>query len=300
IEGLEAEHGRLTDVLPLSPLQQGLFFHAVYDTQGEDVYTVQLALDIEGPLRPRSLHAAAGTLLSRHGALRAAFHHEGLDAPVQVIPESVDLPWTDIDLTTLPEAERESAVQAWMTEDRAVRFDPARAPLMRFALLKTGAEQHRLVMTNHHILLDGWSMPVLVKELLTLYGRSGDGSALPRVTPHRDYLTWIAGQDRGVAEDAWRRVLDGLDEPTLVAPAGRDGTPATPDRVTVDVPAALTAQLTDLSRSAGVTLNTLFQAAWAIVVGRLTGREDVVFGGTVSGRPPQVPGIESMVGLFIN
>ncbi|MFJ5812233.1 amino acid adenylation domain-containing protein, partial [Streptomyces sp. NPDC093093] len=283
-----------------SPLQQGLFFHAVYDTQGEDVYTVQLALDIEGPLRPRSLHAAAGTLLSRHGALRAAFHHEGLDAPVQVIPESVDLPWTDIDLTTLPEAERESAVQAWMTEDRAVRFDPARAPLMRFALLKTGAEQHRLVMTNHHILLDGWSMPVLVKELLTLYGRSGDGSALPRVTPHRDYLTWIAGQDRDVAEASWRRVLDGLDEPTLVAPAGRDGSPATPDRVTVDVPAALTARLTDLTRSAGVTLNTLFQAAWAIVVGRLTGREDVVFGGTVSGRPPQVPGIESMVGLFIN
>ncbi|MBW5485661.1 non-ribosomal peptide synthetase, partial [Streptomyces bambusae] len=301
IESLEAYHGPLADLLPLSPLQQGLFFHAVYDTEGEDVYTVQLALDIEGPLRPRSLRAAAETLLARHPALRAAFRGDGgLTAPVQVVPAHVELPWTEIDLTGLPEAERADAVTAWTTEDRAVRFDPARAPLLRFALLRTGAERHRLVLTNHHILVDGWSMPVLVKELLTLYSRSGDGSALPRVTPTHDYLTWLAGQDRGAAEAAWREVLDGLDEPTLVAPAGHDAGPAAPDRVTVDLPAELTAQLTDLSRAGGFTLNTLLQAAWAMVVGQLTGRSDVVFGGTVSGRPPQVPGIESMVGLFIN
>ncbi|RSS72244.1 non-ribosomal peptide synthetase, partial [Streptomyces sp. WAC06614] len=301
IEALEADHGPLADVLPLSPLQQGLFFHAVYDTEGEDVYTVQLALDIEGPLRPRSLSAAAEALLARHPALRAAFRNDGgLTAPVQVIPARVELPWTEIDLTGLPEDERDAAVHAWTTEDRATRFDPAVAPLLRFALLRTGAERHRLVLTNHHILLDGWSMPVLVKELLTLYGRSGDGSDLPRVTPHRDYLTWLAGQDRSAAEAAWHEVLDGLTEPTLVAPAGRDGSPAAPDRVTVDLPAELTARLTDATRAGGFTLNTLLQAAWAMVLGQLTGRTDVVFGGTVSGRPPQVPGIESMVGLFIN
>ncbi|MET9611076.1 amino acid adenylation domain-containing protein, partial [Streptomyces sp. NPDC006512] len=285
----------------LSPLQQGLFFHAVYDSQGEDVYTVQLALDIEGPLRPRSLRAAAETLVARHPALRAAFRNDGgLTAPVQVIPAHVDLPWTEIDLTVLSEAGRAAATDAWMAEDRAVRFDPAHAPLMRFALLRTGAERHRLVMTNHHILLDGWSMPVLVKELLTLYGHSGDGTALPRVTPHRDYLTWLAGQDRAAAEAAWSEVLHGLEEPTLVAPAGRDGSPAAPDRVTVDLPAELTARLTDVSRTGGFTLNTLLQAAWALVLGQLTGRTDVVFGGTVSGRPPQVAGVESMIGLFIN
>ncbi|MFJ3928565.1 amino acid adenylation domain-containing protein, partial [Streptomyces sp. NPDC090022] len=283
------------------PLQQGLFFHAVYDDQGEDVYTVQLALDIEGPLRPRSLRAAAETLLARHPVLRAAFRDDaGLTAPVQVVPARVELPWTEIDLTGLPEDERADTVADWMTRDRAVRFDPAHAPLLRFALLRTGAERHRLVLTNHHILLDGWSMPVLVKELLTLYGRSGDGSALPRVTPTRDYLTWLAGQDRGAAEAAWRQALDGLTEPTLVAPAGRDAGPAAPDRVTVDLPAETTARLTDAARTGGFTLNTLLQAAWAMVLGQLTGRSDVVFGGTVSGRPPQVPGIESMVGLFIN
>ncbi|MBM7055887.1 non-ribosomal peptide synthase/polyketide synthase [Streptomyces sp. RHZ10] len=300
IDGLEEEYGRLADVLPLSPLQQGLFFHAVYDEQAEDVYTVQLALDIEGVVDRVALRAAAQALLARHAGLRAAFRHEGLDTPVQVIPDHTELPWQECDFTDIPEADRETAVRRWTDEDRAVRFDPARPPLMRFALLSTAADRHRLVITNHHILLDGWSMPVLVKELLTLYTRQGDGTRLPRVTPNRDYLTWVAGQDRAAATAAWRQVLDGLDEPTLVAPGGRDGSPAAPDRVTLDLPAALTERLTARARTGGVTLNTLFQAAWAMVVGQLTGREDVVFGGTVSGRPPQVAGIESMVGLFIN
>ncbi|MFF1651545.1 amino acid adenylation domain-containing protein, partial [Streptomyces sp. NPDC058240] len=300
IDHLENEHGRLTDVLPLSPLQQGLLFHAVYDEQGDDVYTVQLALDIEGPLRAEALRAAAHTLLSRHAGLRAAFRYEGLDTPVQVIPADFELPWSEMDFSDLTQEERESELHRWMTRDRSSRFDSARPPLMRFALLRTGADRHRLVITNHHILLDGWSMPILVKELLALYGSSGDGSALPRVTPNRDHLAWVAAQDRTVAEQAWRQVLDGLDEPTLVAPAGRDGSPAAPDRVVVDLPAALTERLTALTRTGGVTLNTLLQAVWAMAVGQLTGRQDVVFGGTVSGRPPQVPGIESMVGLFIN
>ncbi|MEV5606564.1 non-ribosomal peptide synthase/polyketide synthase, partial [Streptomyces sp. NPDC052299] len=300
IDRLEGEHGRITDVLPLSPLQQGLLFHAVYDEQGHDVYTVQLALDIEGPLRADALRAAAHTLLARHAGLRAAFRHDGLDTPVQVIPAGFELPWQERDFTDLPAEDREPGLRRWMAEDRAARFDAARPPLLRFALLRTGAEQHRLVITNHHILLDGWSMPVLVKELLALYNSSGDDSALPRVTPNRDHLAWIAAQDRTAAEAAWRQVLDGLDGPTLVAPAGRDGSPAAPGRLLVDLPADLTERLTALTRAGGVTFNTLLQAVWAIVVGQLTGRQDVVFGGTVSGRPPQVPGIESMVGLFIN
>ncbi|MEU0179538.1 amino acid adenylation domain-containing protein, partial [Streptomyces massasporeus] len=302
IDRLETDHGRLTDILPLSPLQQGLFFHAVYDEHGEDVYTVQLALDIEGPLRPDALRAAAETLLHRHGALRAAFRGDGLDTPVQVIPADVELPYTEIDLTTLPEAEREDTLRRWTAEDRARRFDPARPPLLRCTLIRTGDDRHRFVLTNHHILLDGWSMPLLVKELLTLYGTSGDASALPRVTPAREYLAWVADQDRTAAETAWRQVLDGLDEPTLVARAARvaGAGPVVPERVTVDLPAALTERLTEFTRQGGVTLNTALQAVWGMIVGQLTGRADVVFGGTVSGRPPQVPGIESMVGLFIN
>ncbi|MCY0963274.1 non-ribosomal peptide synthetase, partial [Streptomyces sp. H27-H5] len=300
IEGLEAEHGRLTDVLPLSPLQQGLFFHAVYDTQGEDVYTVQLVLDIEGPVDRAALRAAVHTLLTRHANLRAAFRHEGLDTPVQVIPTGFDLPWEEVDLTRLSADERDAAADRIVAEDRIRRFDLARPPLMRFTLASTAADRHRLIVSHHHLLLDGWSMPVFLGELFSLYAQHGDSSALPRVTPYRDYLAWVADQDHTAAENAWRQVLDGLDEPTLVAAPDPSRAPVLPVRTRLELPEARTAELARWARERGVTVNTVVQAAWAIVVGRLTGREDVVFGGTVSGRPPQVPGIESMVGLFIN
>ncbi|MBL3671800.1 non-ribosomal peptide synthetase, partial [Streptomyces sp. M2CJ-2] len=147
-----------------------------------------------------------------------------------------------------------------------------------------GPDRYRFVITNHHILLDGWSMPVLLDELFKLYGRRGDTAGLPRVTPYRNYLAWLTQQDRAAAETAWREVLDGLEEPTLVAPAAPAGGSSAPERVTVDLPAELTAALAARARTAGHTLNTLLQAAWAMVVGQLTGRDDVVFGATVSGR----------------
>ncbi|MFJ3928174.1 amino acid adenylation domain-containing protein, partial [Streptomyces sp. NPDC090022] len=300
IDVLEADHGPLADLLPLSPLQQGLFFHAVYDDQGEDVYTVQLALDIEGPVDRPALRAALHTLLTRHANLRAAFRHEGLDAPVQAVPAGFELPYTEADLTGLPADERDAAADRLVEQDRTRRFDLARPPLMRFTLASTAADRHRLIISHHHLLLDGWSMPVFLGELFTLYAGRNDLGALPRVTPYRDYLTWIDGQDRGAAEAAWREVLDGLEEPTLVAAPDPSRAPVRAERTRLELPEAETAALARWARERGVTVNTVVQAAWALVLGRLTGRSDVVFGGTVSGRPPQVPGIESMVGLFIN
>ncbi|RSS75553.1 non-ribosomal peptide synthetase, partial [Streptomyces sp. WAC06614] len=300
IEALEADHGPLADVLPLSPLQQGLFFHAVYDTEGEDVYTVQLALDIEGTVDRPALRAALHTLLARHANLRAAFRHEGLDAPVQVVPADFALPYTEVDLTGLPATERDAEADRLVRQDRTRRFDLTRPPLMRFTLVSTAADRHRLVVSHHHLLLDGWSMPVFLGELFTLYAGQGDGTALPRVTPYRDYLTWLAGQDRSAAEAAWHEVLDGLTEPTLVAAPDPSRAPLRAEHTRRELSEAQTAALARWARERGVTVNTVVQAAWAMVLGRLTGRTDVVFGGTVSGRPPQVPGIESMVGLFIN
>ncbi|WP_069816861.1 non-ribosomal peptide synthetase, partial [Streptomyces sp. TP-A0874] len=290
----------LEDILPLSPLQQGLLFHAVYDEEASDVYTVQLAFEIEGRLDTEALRAAAEALLRRHANLRAAFLYEKLDEPVQVIPYEVELPWAEHDLSDLPENGRVPALERWLAEDRARRFDLRRPPLMRFALITMGPDRYRFVITNHHILLDGWSMPVLVTELFALYAERGDDTSLPRITPYREYLAWLAKQDRTAAETAWRQVFSGLEEPTMVAPSDHDRGSAVPDRVTVDLPAELTRDLTARARTGGYTLNTLLQAAWALVIGQLTGREDVVFGGTVSGRPPEIPGIESMVGLFIN
>ncbi|MFB7544353.1 amino acid adenylation domain-containing protein [Streptomyces zaomyceticus] len=290
----------LQDILPLAPLQEGLLFHSVYDEAAPDVYLVQQAIDLAGDLDTEALRAACRALLRRHANLRAAFRYAGLQRPVQMIPHEVRLPWEELDLTGLPEAERAAAADRAVEEDRTRRFDLAKPPLMRFTLIRLGEGRHRFVLTNHHILLDGWSRPMFVRELLALYASGGDDSALPRVRPFRDYLQWLAGQDKGAALTAWRETLAGLDGPTLVSPQAGERTPVVPGRLETEVDRPTYEALTALARERALTLNSLVQGAWGVVLSGLTGRDDVVFGTTVSGRPPEIPGIETMVGLFIN
>ena len=234
IERLESHYPRIEDVLPLSPLQEGLLFHALFDAQGPDIYVTQLMLSLDGPLDGEVLRAAAEALVQRHASLRAAFRHDNLSRPVQVIVPTVRVPWRSIDLSLLDDAAREQRWERLLLEDRAERFDFAAPPLVRFTVVRLGAERHRLLFTNHHILMDGWSVPVLVQELLTLYARRGDGRALPRVTPYRDYLAWIAAQDRTAAVAAWSAALSGLEEPTLVAPHDRGQAAMLPERIMID------------------------------------------------------------------
>ncbi|MER5362926.1 amino acid adenylation domain-containing protein, partial [Streptomyces sp. NPDC002785] len=296
IRSIEAAHPATADILPVTPLQQGLLFHTLFDEGGPDVYTVQFFYDLEGRLDAAALRGAAEEMLRRHPGLRAAFRLDGLDHAVQVIPESVELPWAEKDLRHLDATEQQTVLDRMLHEDRNSRFDLAAPPLMRFLLVALADDRHRLVFTHHHVLLDGWSMPLFVRELLDLYaGRTPD-----RTPPYRDYLGWLGEQDASATASVWREALRGLEEPTLLAPAVPDRQPVTPDQLLTDLPAGLTARLLGTAREHGLTLNTLLQGAWAVLLGRLTGRDDVVFGGTVSGRPAQVPGVESMVGLFIN
>ncbi|RSS75552.1 non-ribosomal peptide synthetase, partial [Streptomyces sp. WAC06614] len=294
---------RLEGILPLSPLQQGLLFHAQYDEQGPDVYTMQFVLDIEGGVDTERLRSACAALLRRHAGLRAAFRHRKNGEPVQLIPFELAPDFTVTDLSGRPAGERAAAAEEIAAADRARRFDLARPPLIRFTLVDLGEGRFQFLVTAHHILLDGWSRALLIGELFELYGLLGSGSderALPAVTPYRDYLAWVVAQDRTAAEDAWRRVLDGVEEPTLLAAPDAGRAPLAPALTRVELPAAATAELARWARGRGITVNTVVQAAWAMILGRLTGRDDVVFGGTVSGRPPQLPGVESMIGLFIN
>ena len=195
---------------------------------------------------------------------------------------------------------REQRLEEIAAQERAEHFDLATPPLIRFTLIRLAPDEHRLLLTSHHILMDGWSTPVLIRELLALYANRGDGSSLPPVTRYRDYLRWIAAQDRSAALAAWREALAGLEEPTRLAADAAGRAPLAPERVALPLSPTLTSALNQQARSRGLTLNTYVQAAWAILLGRLTGRDDVVFGITVAGRPPELPGIESMVGLFIN
>ncbi|WP_301184563.1 non-ribosomal peptide synthetase [Streptomyces sp. NL15-2K] len=300
IDRLESARQGVADVLPLSPLQEGLLFHALYDERGADIYTTLLAFDLRGALDAPVLREAAAALLRRHDNLRAAFRPGAAGQSLQVIPRTVDLPWREVDLSGFDEDRRTRELDRLTAEALAERFDPRQAPLLRFTLVKVGAKAHRLMLASHHILFDGWSGPVLSTELFELYRTGGDDSALPRVTPYKDYLAWLAGQDRPAAEEAWRQALDGVDEPTLVAPADPAREPLRPRVHRLELSAEATAALTARARRHGITKNTVVQAAWGLVLCGLTGRDDVTFGETVNGRPAELPGVETMVGLFIN
>ncbi|RLK54870.1 non-ribosomal peptide synthetase [Actinokineospora cianjurensis] len=283
----------LQDIWPLSPLQEGLLFLSGYDESEVDVYTVQTVLEVEGPLDAGLMREAVGALLRRHPNLRVCFSTEDADRPVQLVPARVAVPWAEIETT---EAEWPAIVE----RDRATRFDLASPPLIRFLLARIGPDRHRLLVTNHHILLDGWSTPLLLGELFEIYGARGDTGGLRRVRPFRDYLVWLSRQDRDLGEKTWAEALDGVTEPTLVGPPGAANSGALTRRVPVGIAPDLAARLGEVARALRVTVNTLLQTAWGLVLARHLGRGDVVFGATVSGRPADLPGAESMIGLFIN
>ncbi|WP_063789068.1 amino acid adenylation domain-containing protein [Streptomyces sp. NRRL F-5755] len=287
----------ISDVLPLAPLQKGLLFLSEYDPRSADAYSLQLSVELDGPLDTGALRAACAALLGRHPNLRACFRRRATGDPVQLVPHEVELPWREMDL---PDADA-GRLRAAADEERGRRFDLARPPLMRFVLVRQSATRHTFIWTLHHSLADGWSLPMLIQDLFTLYAHGGreDGAGLPQAAPYRNYLAWLGAQDEDAAHAAWRDALAGLAEPTRLAPV--DGrTPVLPDSLTMDVPERLAADLAARARALGVTLNTVFQAAWSLVLGALTGREDVVFGTVTAGRPAELPGVEAMVGLFAN
>ncbi len=300
IEQLESECGAIDDILPLSPVQEGMLFHIFYDAGGPDIYAIQIGVALEGRVDENSLREAANTLLRRHPNLRAAFKHAGLDRPVQIIPKDFSLTWSSVDFSALDGPERESKSAEFLRQERLVRFNPGISPMFRFVLVRCGPEESRLLITTHHILMDGWSVPLLVRELLMIYEQQGTPAALPEVKPFRDYLVWLAGRDRSAAEAAWREALAGLEEGTRLSPLPSLGEAKMPERIRVALDTELTQRLTDQARAHSLTLNTVIQSAWAVLLSRMTGREDVVFGSTVSGRYPEIPGIETMIGLLIN
>ncbi|MFE7585983.1 amino acid adenylation domain-containing protein [Streptomyces gardneri] len=291
----------VADIWPLSPLQEGMYFHATYDAgDALDVYQSQEVLDFDREVDADRLRAACRALLARNAGLRAGFTSDGLPRPVQFIADGAEIPLAEEDLTRLSEEERRTRVEELLAADRRQRFDLSAAPLCRLLLIRLGDGRDRLVVTHHLILWDGWSAWLFLEELFTLYERAGDATGLPRPGSFRDYLAWLDAQDTAAALDAWRGTLDGFDEPTLVAPSGRDAGPVIP----ADFDAHLTQESSDrlrtLARRHGLTLNTVLNAAWGLVLSAMTGRGDVAFGTAVAGRPADVPNVAGIIGMFLN
>ncbi|MDT5146053.1 MAG: mycobactin peptide synthetase MbtF, partial [Mycobacterium sp.] len=289
----------IEDVMALSPLQQGLYsMAALTDAESGDAdpYVITMAADVAGPLDVPLLRVCATTMLARHPNLRASFIHGDLSRPVQVIPTRVDMPWRTV--RAAPDE-----VEALEAGERRRRFDLGRGPLIRVLLIQLPQQRWRLSVVAHHIVIDGWSLPLFVSELLALYEAGGDAAALPPPPrPYRDYIGWLAGRDRGRSRAMWVDHLNGMDGPTLLSPALTATPPAAglPRRTTLRLGADATTTLTEAARKRGVTLNTVVQMAWAAILSACTGRADVAFGVTVSGRPGELSGVETMVGLFIN
>ncbi|MFE6226455.1 amino acid adenylation domain-containing protein [Streptomyces sp. NPDC057854] len=296
---LDALAGPVADVWTLTPLQQGMHFHALLATDALDVYVTQRPLRLTGTLAPAVLRDAFDALLARHPALRTSFVTLGSGRSVQVVHDDVRVPWEERDLSGLAPAEREARLAELLDEDRVRRFATDRPPLLRVALVKLAADEHLLLVTHHHLLLDGWSLPLVFRDLFASYARGGTGTGTPPV-PFDRFLRWLAAQDEQAAVAAWRAELAGLDEPALVAPGSDAATATVPELVATALDAEATERLTDTARQAGLTLNTLVQGAWAIALGQFLGRDDVVFGATTAGRPPELPGAEDMVGLLMN
>jgi amino acid adenylation domain-containing protein/non-ribosomal peptide synthase protein (TIGR01720 family) len=298
IEAWETRYGRLTEVWPQSPGQSGIQFQAAMAEDSYDVYHMQLVLHLSGQVDPARMRAAGQAMLERYPNLRAAFGSTADGDPVQILPEHVTLPWRHLDLTGRSEAEQDAALDTFLAEDRADRLDPARPPLFRLGLITCGPQQAKLVITAHHTVFDGWSSPLVIKDVIRLYAGTGD---LPPVRSYGDYLTWLSTHDREASADRWKAELDGFDQPTLVAPDAsvQEGASAIGK---VEVPLSIDKgrELARRAAELGVTLNTLVQGAWAILLSKLTGRQDVVFGAAVNGRPAELIGSDEMVGLFIN
>ncbi|MFE3799919.1 amino acid adenylation domain-containing protein [Nocardia tengchongensis] len=285
---------RIEDVLALSPLQEGLFSLSRLSGDGIDLYTMQFVVDIDGPLDAALLRRSAQAMLDRHPNLRAAFWDENVPRPVQIVPSYAELPWTERDA-------RPEEFDAIAEAERHTPFDLGRGPALRVLLLSVPESgTRRMILTAHHILMDGWAVAVFFTELLAVYQAGGSVAALPKPRPYRDYIAWLGAQDTAAVTGRWTDYLAGLTGPLLLAGGAPIAADAVPEKTRLLLSAADTEAVRAWAAANGLTLNTAVQFAWTVLLGRLTDRRDVVYGTTISGRPEQLPGVEGMVGLFIN
>ncbi|MDQ1592736.1 MAG: hypothetical protein QOG71_3363 [Pyrinomonadaceae bacterium] len=298
------------DLYPLSPLQQGLLFHTVYAPES-GVYVEQLNCTLSGALDLDAFERAWRQTIDRHPILRTAFVWEGVDEPVQVVRRSVRLPFAQEDWRALPAAEQHERLRAYLTDDLRRGFDLSKAPLMRLALLRLSADTYQFIWSYHHLMLDGWCIPLVLREVFAFYEAfsRGESFAPERPRPYRDYIAWLRRQDLTQAEAFWRQTLKGFNAPTTL-PGVKTRGDAVEDlerwenegygEQELSLTTDTTAALQSFARRHGLTLNTLVQGAWALLLNRYSGEPDVLFGVTVAGRPAELAGVEAMVGLFIN
>ncbi|NUU37570.1 non-ribosomal peptide synthase/polyketide synthase [Pseudomonas sp. C2B4] len=295
LDGLPVPPTQIEDLYPLSPMQAGLLFHSLYESDS-GAYVNQLSVEARG-LDAERLGRAWQAVLDSHGILRSSFHFpEGFEAPVQLVHRHLQLPMTCLDWRGRDD---QAEALAQLIDSERLQLDSTRAPLMRLTLVRLDDERQQLIYTHHHLLLDGWSNSLLLSEVLQRYAGQEVQAPSGRFA---DYIGWLQRQDAEADELFWRGQLASLDNPTLLAESLSLNNPSdtafADHRQTFDV--ATSKRFSDFARQQKVTLNTLVQGAWALLLQRYSGQRSVAFGATVAGRPVDLPGAESQLGLFIN
>jgi amino acid adenylation domain-containing protein len=292
------------DFYPLSPMQEGMLFHTLYAARS-GVYVTQVSHVLHGELDVEAFERTWQQLFDRHAILRTFFVWEKVAKRVQVVQRHTKASIETQDWQSLTIIQKADQLREWLKADRTSGFNLAKAPLVRLALMRLEKNSYQFIFSFHHLLLDGWSIPILMQEALAIYEalRTGREAKLPPRRPFREYISWLQRQDLAQAESYWRQVLKGFSAPT---PLPVDHT------VARELPqsnfgeherflsAHTSARLDSFTRRQRLTLNTLTQGAWALLLSRYSDEEDILFGATVSGRPSDLAGADGMVGLFIN
>jgi len=290
---------------PLSPVQEGMLFHNLHAPEAGD-YILQFNCLLERLPQVAGFEQAWQSVVDRHTVLRTFFVWEGVKRPIQVVQRQVKLPLEQQDWRGMEKTEQEEALKTFLLKDRARGFDLNRAPLMRLVLIRLDDQSYYFIWTHHHLLLDGWSLPLIFREVLETYEALRQGRELerPRPRPFRDYIAWLQQQDLEKAQVFWRQMMSGLTAVPRLHIARSSNVALAPKEsykeIRVALPADATTALRALGREHQLTLNTLAQGALSLLLSYYMRSPEVVFGMTVSGRPAQLPDIEEMVGVFIN
>ncbi|MCP4117660.1 MAG: amino acid adenylation domain-containing protein [Desulfobacteraceae bacterium] len=303
------EPGNLEGIYPLSPLQEGMLFHSLLEKNGSAFFE-QFSFDILGELDVGAFEQSWNHLFDTFDVFRTAFSHQGGDGPVQVVMKKRPIEFTVTDLTGETDKEKDARCAAFKLADRRLGFDLSRDVLMRVMVFECGPDRHHVVWSHHHIIMDGWSCGIMVETLLGAYTaiKAGRRPEMHAGAPYRRYLEWLSRQDQNRAVNYWKDYLSGYARPlalpkTALSPSGEDSPHETGyhlECLTQIIPEDHVGKLKTMTAQNGVTLNSVVQCAWAILLAHHGGSEDVVFGTVVSGRPAGLPGVDEIVGLFLN
>ena len=294
---------KIEDIYPLSPMQQGMLFHALYDPDSS-AYFIRSSFTIQGKLNIDAFKKAWEHIGRSNPLFRTLFRWENVNEPVQIVLRDRAPEFTVHDFSHLDDLSGNAGIDTFLKEDRAKPFDLSKWPLMRLNLFILGDDTYHFVWSYHHILMDGWCLSLVITDFFMSYTAIAKGQTPPLLKRplYKNYISWLKKQNREKTQSYWRELLHDVDSPTPLPadfkPANRKGFRVA--KRSLLLAEEITVKLQELTREKRATLNTLIQSAWALLLGRYSMKEDVIFGSVISGRPSNLAGSEEMVGLFIN